>query len=143
MRDMASNGLVKILVNFLRIFIMFSWFKKFFNKSKKPSCCSTNTCGTTNVWNKPQDLDDAGEYVANTMVINTIANSICMDQGHPMYYPSEDSSSTSDSGSSCCSNSSCCAEPVSDCSPLCTDSDCSSLCDSSSSCCDSGCSSSD
>jgi hypothetical protein len=112
---------------------MFSWFKKFFNKSKKSNCCSKNTCATPSVWNKPQDLDDAGEYVANTMVINTIANSICMDQGHPMCCSSEDSISES-----------CCAEsvadsPMPDCSPSCCDTDCSST-DCSSSCCgDSGC----
>ena len=114
---------------------MFSWFKKLFNKNKKSSCCSKNACGTSNVWNKPQDLDDAGEYVANTMVINTIANSICMDQGHPMCCPSKDSSSVSDSGS-------CCGGSVSD-SPSCCDSDCSSSCDSGSSCCGTDCSSSD
>jgi hypothetical protein len=121
---------------------MFSWFDRLFPKKKKSSCCSKNTCGTPSVWNKPQDLDDAGEYVANTMVINTIANSICMDQGHPMYCPSEDSSPASDSGSSCCS-STVSDGPMPDCSPSCCDSDCSASCDSGSSCCDSGCSSSD
>lgn len=104
---------------------MFSWFNKFFTKSKKSSCCSKNVCGANFV------CSDTSNSLANSVVINTIANSICMDQGHPMYCTPVDSSPSCESGSSCCGSTS---DSPSGCDSGC-DSDCSSSCDSGSSCC--------
>jgi hypothetical protein len=140
---------------------MFSWFKKLFNKNKKSSCCSKNTCGTPSVWSKPQPYIDTNDSLVDSVVVNNLVNSIILDEGHPISHiwsptedsaildivfptccPSEDSNTSCDSGSSCCSDT-VSDGPMPDCSPSCCDSDCSASCDSGSSCCDSGCGSSD